>query len=78
MNELKPFLQGREITIQEFADSIGYSRVYISYVINGRSNPSRRFLKAVELELNRLMHYQIPKFKKEPEKPHKIVKKNKK
>ena len=48
--KLKDYLYYNEISIQDFADNLEYSRTHLSQIVNGQSNPSKRLAKAIELQ----------------------------
>lgn len=51
---LKQFLSDRCMSIQAFADCIGYTRVHISSVLNCRSRLSKKLAKVIENKINEM------------------------
>ncbi len=44
---LKEYLFDKNLSVKEFANIVGYSRVHISCIISGRSNPSKRLRQII-------------------------------
>lgn len=50
--ELKVYLVKNKIKVQDFADSIGYTRTSVSRIISARANAGNKFIKLVEQATN--------------------------
>ena len=45
---LRDYLHFQRMTIQEFADKVGYTRTHLSMIVNDKMNPSARLAKDIE------------------------------
>lgn len=48
--DLREYLFRKRLTQVEFAEKIGYTRDYVSQVVNGKKIPGKKMAKRVEVE----------------------------
>ncbi len=46
--DLREYLFQKKITIDQFAESINYSRTFIQCVITGKTKPGRKLVRTIE------------------------------
>lgn len=50
--ELKLYLVKNKLTVNEFSETLNYSRTHLSAIINGRLSPSKKLAKMIQKATN--------------------------